>query len=104
MTIQRSYPLPESPSSLNIPSSIPTLNSNTTSAPTSSVQQDKKEILYLCFLASPDPATGEAWCPDVRAALPLLERVFGGGSEEGTDENANGEVVAGYIEVGSKEE
>ncbi|KAJ8115377.1 hypothetical protein OPT61_g2973 [Boeremia exigua] len=34
--------------------------------------------LFLCFIASTDPATSQPWCPDVRAALPRLEKVFSG--------------------------
>jgi hypothetical protein len=31
---------------------------------------------FVCFIASIDPATGQPWCSDVRAALPVLEAVF----------------------------
>ncbi|CAJ2502598.1 Uu.00g099920.m01.CDS01 [Anthostomella pinea] len=34
--------------------------------------------LYLAFIASADPATGQPWCPDVRAALPYLDAAFAG--------------------------
>ncbi|KAF2015055.1 hypothetical protein BU24DRAFT_423971 [Aaosphaeria arxii CBS 175.79] len=33
---------------------------------------------FICFIASTDPKTNQAWCPDVRAALPVLKRAFGG--------------------------
>ncbi|KAF2648161.1 hypothetical protein K491DRAFT_613322 [Lophiostoma macrostomum CBS 122681] len=37
--------------------------------------------IFVGFIASVDLATGLPWCPDVRAALPVLERVFGGEGE-----------------------
>lgn len=36
------------------------------------------ETFFIAFLASKDPATNKAWCPDVRAALPTLEATFTG--------------------------
>ncbi|KAF9697601.1 hypothetical protein EKO04_004274 [Ascochyta lentis] len=38
---------------------------------------DAAATLFLCFISSTDPATKQSWCPDVRAALPRLERAFG---------------------------
>ncbi|KAH9893011.1 DUF953 domain protein [Xylariomycetidae sp. FL2044] len=38
--------------------------------------------IFLAFVSSDDPSTGKPWCPDVRAALPHLERAFGGGPGE----------------------
>lgn len=52
-----------------------------------------KTSLFVAFLASTDPATGKAWCPDVLAAQPHIEAVFGG--------NAADVMVA---EVGQKDE
>ena len=36
------------------------------------------DTFFIAFLASRDPATNKAWCPDVRAALPTLESTFTG--------------------------
>ncbi|CBX94439.1 predicted protein [Plenodomus lingam JN3] len=58
------YTLPSSPSALPLPSS-----------PT--------QKFFLLFLAPEDQATGESWCGDVRAALPVLRRVLGGSGGEG---------------------
>ncbi|KAF3934441.1 hypothetical protein ABW19_dt0200184 [Dactylella cylindrospora] len=50
--------------------------------------------IFVLFIASNDPATGQPWCPDVRAALPVIERVF-----EEDDE----EKLWYVVEVGVKE-
>lgn len=31
---------------------------------------------FITFVASNLPETGESWCPDVRAALPVLQEAF----------------------------
>ncbi|PWY89870.1 DUF953 domain protein [Aspergillus heteromorphus CBS 117.55] len=33
-------------------------------------------VLFVVFVTSDDPATGQSWCPDVRAAWPVLEATF----------------------------
>jgi hypothetical protein len=50
--------------------------------------------LFVAFLSSKDPQTNQAWCPDVRAAQPVLDAAFAG---------ATGPEVA-YIEVGQRPE
>ncbi|KAF1925900.1 uncharacterized protein M421DRAFT_423186 [Didymella exigua CBS 183.55] len=32
--------------------------------------------LYVAFIAGTDPVTKQSWCPDVRAALPRLQKAF----------------------------
>ncbi|KAF1351511.1 hypothetical protein EJ07DRAFT_138035 [Lizonia empirigonia] len=76
MPIQPAFPLPPTPQHLPLASPSPSTT------------------LFLAFLASPDPATQQSWCPDVRAALPHLQRVFGGLEAP----------VLGYVEVGLKDE
>ncbi|TLD30974.1 hypothetical protein PspLS_02965 [Pyricularia sp. CBS 133598] len=34
--------------------------------------------LFVVFVASTLPETGQSWCPDVRAAMPVLEAEFSG--------------------------
>lgn len=31
---------------------------------------------FIAFIASKSPTTGQSWCPDVRAALPVIEATF----------------------------
>lgn len=64
MPITRSFPLPASAQDLQLPS--------TTS--TSNPQQEPP--LYLVFVSSISPETGLSWCPDVRAAMPVIEAAF----------------------------
>ena len=59
MPIQDNFPIPASAQELPVPS-------------------DADAKLFLCFISSTDPATNQPWCPDVRAALPKLQKVFGG--------------------------
>ncbi|KAJ5217267.1 DUF953 domain protein [Penicillium chermesinum] len=33
-------------------------------------------MLFIAFVSSDDPATGQPWCPDVRAALPHIKAAF----------------------------
>jgi hypothetical protein len=42
------------------------------------IANDPADKLFVCFISSTDPATTLPWCPDVRAALPRLEKVFYG--------------------------
>ncbi|KAH5734185.1 hypothetical protein HBI17_203330 [Parastagonospora nodorum] len=49
---------------------------------------------FILFLASIDPATNQSWCSDVRASLPLLNRIFS---------DPSGPVVH-YTYVGSRAE
>lgn len=50
--------------------------------------------LFIAFLASKDPVTKQAWCPDVRAALPTLEATFKGQNQP----------KAAFVEVGQRPE
>lgn len=54
MTVSTDFTLPESPEALSL----------------------SKDVIFLSFVASNDPATGQSWCPDVRAALPHLQAAF----------------------------
>lgn len=36
------------------------------------------DTFFIVFLASKDPQTNKAWCPDVVAAMPALESTFSG--------------------------
>jgi hypothetical protein len=38
--------------------------------------EDPNASFFILFLASTDEATKQPWCSDVRAALPLLNRIF----------------------------
>ena len=58
MTITDNFSLPSSPSAL-------------------SAHADGKPT-FIGFIAAKDPTTDQPWCPDVRAALPVLEKVFSG--------------------------
>lgn len=97
MTILKSFPLPSSPSALQIP------NEKEKDSPPSN--------FFIAFLASKDPLTNQPWCPDVRAALPILEATF---QEPTTSQGAEGEKegkkstppspVVAFIEVGQKTE
>jgi len=49
---------------------------------------------FILFLASVDPITKQAWCSDVRASLPLLNRIFSDSSSP----------VVHYAYVGSRAE
>lgn len=104
MTILKSFPLPSSPSSLQIP------NEKEKDSPPSN-------FFFIAFLASKDPLTNQPWCPDVRAALPILEATFqepttsqGAEGEEGKEEKEEGKKsttpppVVAFIEVGQKTE
>ncbi|KAH9863989.1 hypothetical protein J1614_009922, partial [Plenodomus biglobosus] len=74
------------------------------SDPTSS-NKTKHKPFILIFLSSADPVTGELWCPDVRAAMPVLGRVFGGpGAGRGGDEGDVVDVDGGWVWVGGREE
>ncbi|KAJ4331020.1 hypothetical protein N0V95_009959 [Ascochyta clinopodiicola] len=60
MPIQDPFPLPSNLQDLPLPG------------------DNNGATLFLCFISSTDPATGQSWCPDVRAALPRLQRAFEG--------------------------
>lgn len=97
MTILKSFPLPSSPSALQIP------NEKEKDSPPSN--------FFIAFLASKDPLTNQPWCPDVRAALPILEATFqepttSQGEEEGKKEEGKKSTppVVAFIEVGQKVE
>lgn len=100
MTILKSFPLPSSPSALQIP------NEKEKDSPPSN--------FFIAFLASKDPLTNQPWCPDVRAALPILEATFqdtttfqGAEGEEGKEEGKKSTPpppVVAFIEVGQKTE
>lgn len=49
---------------------------------------------FIAFLSSNDPQTNQPWCPDVRAALPVLDDAF----------SANSSPDAAYVEVGQRPE
>lgn len=34
------------------------------------------DVTYIFFIVDNDTATGKPWCPDVRAALPVVEKYF----------------------------
>ncbi|KAF3223650.1 hypothetical protein TWF192_010034 [Orbilia oligospora] len=51
--------------------------------------------LYIFFIASSDPVTNTPWCPDVRAAIPVFNRVF---------EEVEEELLVVTVEVGGKDE
>ncbi|CAI7655121.1 unnamed protein product [Penicillium palitans] len=34
--------------------------------------------LFIAFISSPDPITKQPWCPDVRDALPHINKAFSG--------------------------
>lgn len=99
MTILKSFPLPSSPSALQIP------NEKEKDSPPSN--------FFIAFLASKDPLTNQPWCPDVRAALPILEATFQepttsqgaeGKKEEGKKSTTPLPPVVAFIEVGQKTE
>lgn len=49
---------------------------------------------YILFISSDDAATGQPWCPDVRASLPTINATFSG--------DAAPKVA--FIQVGQKPE
>ncbi|KFA50655.1 hypothetical protein S40293_04905 [Stachybotrys chartarum IBT 40293] len=53
-----------------------------------------QNTFFIIFNASKDPATGQPWCPDVRAALPHLQTAFA----------AADSPQAAIVEVGQKPE
>lgn len=99
MTILKSFPLPSSPSALQIP------DEKEKDSPPSN-------FFFIAFLASKDPLTNQPWCPDVRAALPILEATFQEpttsqgeeGKKEGSKKSTTPPPVVAFIEVGQKTE
>jgi hypothetical protein len=75
MPLIPSFALPKSPAQLALP-------------------PDSAAKLFLAFISSPDPATNQPWCPDVRAAMPCIEAAFSGDKAPGV----------GVVEVGQKPE
>ncbi|KAF7596085.1 hypothetical protein BBP40_003347 [Aspergillus hancockii] len=57
MPLITDFKLPRSPKHLELPEGT-----------------DAKALIV--FVTSDDPATGQSWCPDVRAAWPILEATF----------------------------
>ena len=79
----------------NLDSKMPIYNDLKADSPQDlPVPESATTKFFVCFIASIDPATGQPWCSDVRAALPILEAVFG--------EETQPEVR--YIYVGQKTE
>ncbi|KAF2624591.1 hypothetical protein BU25DRAFT_155932 [Macroventuria anomochaeta] len=75
MPIQDHFSLPPSAQDLQLPT-------------------DPAAKLFICFISSIDPTTHQSWCPDVRAALPRVQKMFSG---------ADAPEVA-YVHVGQKPE
>lgn len=75
MPIIMNPPLPSSPKELALPAGL-----------------DSK--LFIAFVSSSDPVTKQAWCPDVRAALPHISEAFAGSDAP----------ALSLIEVGQKPE
>lgn len=46
------------------------------------LSNEPKAKLFLCFISSIDPVSKLSWCPDVRAALPVIEKAFPAGGLE----------------------
>ncbi|KAJ4407887.1 hypothetical protein N0V91_003552 [Didymella pomorum] len=42
------------------------------------VAKEANAELFVAFISGTDPVTKQSWCPDVRAALPRLEKAFAG--------------------------
>ncbi|CAI6327480.1 unnamed protein product [Periconia digitata] len=55
-----------------------------------------KSPLYLVFVSSIHPETGLSWCPDVRAAMPIIEAAFNKDERKGLE--------LGIVEVGQRPE
>lgn len=103
MTILKSFPLPSSPSALQIPNE-------------KEKDSHPSNFFFIAFLASKDPLTNQPWCPDVRAALPILEATFQepttsqgaegeqGKKEQGKKSTTTTSPVVAFIEVGQKME
>jgi hypothetical protein len=49
---------------------------------------------FIAFVSSTDPVTKQAWCPDVRAALPYINEAFASDSSP----------TLAIVEVGQKPE
>lgn len=74
MPVTQDFKLPSSPKSLDLP-------------------EKAGQKLFLAFIASKDPVTKQSWCPDVRAALPVIEAKFSGD-----------EFEVRFVEVGQRPE
>lgn len=58
------------------------------------VGSEPNSKLYVTFVTSDDPATKQSWCPDVRAAMPVVNAALSG----------EGSPAAALVEVGQKQE
>ncbi|KAL4900118.1 hypothetical protein BDW74DRAFT_103678 [Aspergillus multicolor] len=74
MPVTTTYPLPAIPSSLSLPPNT--------------------DRFFISFHASIDPATSKPWCPDVVAAIPVLNEVFSAGDTP----------TVAFVEVGQRPE
>lgn len=83
MPILASYTLPIAPTLIPLP--FPTQPGESSTNTTK---------FYIAFIASKRPDTNEAWCSDVRAALPVIRGVF---------DKAEREECA-FVEVGGEDE
>ncbi|SPN98659.1 related to Thioredoxin domain-containing protein C21C3.12c [Cephalotrichum gorgonifer] len=75
MPILADFSLPASPASLPVPN-------------------EPNAKFFLTFVASDDPVTKQSWCPDVRAALPVIKATF----------SADGAPTTAFVEVGQRPE
>ncbi|PAA62118.1 hypothetical protein BOX15_Mlig003659g3, partial [Macrostomum lignano] len=57
---------------------------------------EKVSRIFTLFMAATDPNTGDSWCPDCRAAEPLIEEALG--QLENRDD-----VVFFIVEVGNRQ-
>lgn len=73
---------------------MPIIRSFTLPASSKDLTFPDKKPFYLAFVASNHPETGVPWCPDVRAAMPVINAAF---------EKEDGPAL-GMVEVGQKPE
>ncbi|ORY55844.1 DUF953 domain protein [Pseudomassariella vexata] len=85
MPVLTNFTLPSSPTFVSLP------------YPTKADGPQPKARLYIAFMASVDPVTRQPWCPDVRAALPVIQAAFSEGGHTPDEEVA-------LVEVGQKDE
>ncbi|KAF2849820.1 hypothetical protein T440DRAFT_451430 [Plenodomus tracheiphilus IPT5] len=104
MAIQDNYELPSSPQHLPFPMPLHPSDSNANSTANPPAKEIAAKPIFLLFLASNDPATGKPWCEDVRAALPVVRRLFGADGDGGEgEEGAVARVEVRFVYVGGKE-
>lgn len=75
MTIVDNFEAPNSPNALELP-------------------DDPNSTYFIAFISSSDPTTKQPWCPDVRAALPIINAAF----------SAETDRQLAYVHVGQKVE